>query len=890
MNSMRKELLTVRSAVLVVVIACLAGTHAKVRAEPRAPVGVDRAAVGRQADGTVVVPTNQVLTPAGLQVEFPGRPTDLALNPAGSVLAVMDATALVLIRVSDRVILQTLPLPNGAFAFAGITWAPDASAIYASGTRGVIRVAKITDGVATLVPPITLPSGTRAERGSFAAPGGLALSPDGATLYVCLNRLNTLGVVDVKRGQLVTQIPVGVAPYGVVIAGDRAYVSNWGGRRAAGGDVTADSSGTPVIVNPANGVATSGTVSVVDLAQNKEIATIAVGLHPCGLALSRDGRRLYVANANSDTVSVVNTANNAVMETISVSPAEGLPFGSAPNALALSPDERTLYVADGGNNAVAVVRLGGTANGGGSSAPSRVDGFIPTGWYPGSVLVSADGKLLFVANVKGVGSLSTPTSRAARKLSTGYARDASAHHVYDARGSVSIIPVPGAAALRSYTERVGVNNGLSFGLAALERGARSNQRVPVPLRKGQRSVFDHVIYIIKENRTYDQVFGDMPEGNGDPSLVQFGAEVTPNLHRLAREFVLFDNLYASGVCSADGHQWTDEAYVTDYVEKMYTGFERSYPSHGGDPLAYASSGFLWDNALSHHLTFRDYGEFASARIEPEGLSWASMYADYLALSAPGSTAQPEVQIHAVTTVDSLRPYLCPRFAGFLLPPDVYRAHEFIAELHQFEGKGELPNLMMVWLPNDHTAGMVPGMPTPRAMVADNDLAVGQVIEAISHSRFWPTTCIFVIEDDAQDGLDHVDGHRTVGLCVSPYTRRHVVDSTNYNQVSIVRTIELILGLPPMNQFDLSATPMASCFVGKPDFTPYRATPNRIPLNEMNPPLTALSGAQRYWALQSLAQPLEHADEADEDTMNRILWHSVKGCNTPYPQLASRRTP
>jgi len=830
----------------------------------------DRVTVGRQPDGRVVVPTNQVLDPAGFQVEFPGRPTDLALSPDGNLLAVMNSDSLVLMRVRDRAIMQTLPLPRGGHTFVGIVWAPDGSSIYTSGTKDEINRFKIQGGVATLEQAISLPG--PGGQGN-PVPGGVALSADGGTLYVCLSRNNTLGVVDTKSSVLKAEIAVGVAPYGVALSGQKAYVTNWGGRHPGEGDRVATTSGTPMVVDPATGVASSGTVSVVDLAQGKENSPFAVGLHPCGVVLNRDASRLFVANANSDTVSVIDAASNRTVETIAVAPEEGLPFGSAPNALALSPDGHTLYVANGGNNAVAVVRLGALAGGAEAEQVSRVVGFIPTGWYPGSVRVSDDGKAIFVANVKGVGSLNIPSGR-------DQPREQVAHNVHQALGSISIIPVPDAATLARYTKRVAQNNRQAIALSGARSDRPRGKPVPVPLRRGERSVFDHVVYIIKENRTYDQMLGDMPEGNGDPSLVHFGEEVTPNHHELAREFVLLDNFYCSGVLSADGHQWTDEAYVTDYLEKSFGGFERSYPYWGGDALAYASSGFLWDNALRHGRTFRDYGEFVLAEILPGQATWSEIYADYLA-------ATSKIKIRATTTVDSIRPYLCPTYIGFPNKvQDVYRAREFIKELREFDAKGELPNLIMMLLPNDHTAGTRPGYPTPRAAVADNDLALGRIVEAISHSRFWPKTCIFVVEDDPQAGLDHVDGHRSVAFVISPYTRRHAVDSDNYNQTSVVRTIELILGLPPMNQFDLSAAAMASCFAEKPVFTPYEAVPNRIPLDEMNPPLAALLGARKFWAMKSLALPLDDVDKADEDTLNRILWHSVKGYHTPYPQIAS----
>jgi hypothetical protein len=371
----------------------------------------------------------------------------------------------------------------------------------------------------------------------------------------------------------------------------------------------------------------------------------------------------------------------------------------------------------------------------------------------------------------------------------------------------------------------------------------------------------------------------MPEGNGDPSLVHFGEEVTPNHHKLAREFVLFDNFYCSGVLSADGHQWTNEAYVTDYIEKQFGGWVRSYPYWGNDPLAFAGSGFLWDNALEHGLSFRTYGEFVKAHIEPRGATFLDCYRDFM-------DGTGRIKIRAESPVKSLNPYVCKKTIGFpSVVPDVYRADVFIKELNAFEKNGALPNLCMMLLPNDHTTGTRPGYPTPRASVADNDLALGRIVDALSHSRFWKETCIFVVQDDPQAGVDHVDGHRTVALVISPYTRRGYVDSTMYTQPGMVKTIELQLGLPPMNINDLTAVPMRDCFTKTPDYKPYDAVPNNIPLDELNPQATSLSGPQRHWAELSMALPLDDIDMADEDTLNRILWHSVKGCDEPYPHLA-----
>jgi Phosphoesterase family len=430
------------------------------------------------------------------------------------------------------------------------------------------------------------------------------------------------------------------------------------------------------------------------------------------------------------------------------------------------------------------------------------------------------------------------------------------------------------------------NNRLTEAVSALAPPRADAVPRPVPRRHGEPSTFKHVLYIIKENRTYDQVFGDIERGEGDADLCIFGREVTPNHHKLVDEFALLDNFYCSGVLSADGHQWTDEAFVTDYIEKGFGEFLRSYPFDGGDALAYASSGFLWDNALAHKKSLRIYGEFvaASVRWKEAGRAGApnflDCYRDFI-----DSTGL--IDVRATATIKTIEPYLCPTAIGFpSIVPDVHRADQFINELKEFERQDSFPNLMIMLLPNDHTSGTAPGYPTPAASVADNDLALGRIVEAVSHSRFWAETCIFVVQDDPQNGFDHIDGHRTVALAISPHTRRGSLVSTNYNQTSMIRTIELILGLPPMNQFDASATPMFDCFADMPDLAPYVAVPNIIPLDQLNPPVASIQDpAQLHWARVSLEMPLDEVDEADEETLNRILWHAMRGRDDTYPAWA-----
>lgn len=817
-------------------------------------VAFHKAVVGPQEDGTYVVATTQRIDPAGESVAFEGRPVDLALSPDEGTLAVKNRHELVLIDVASREVTQKLRLPKGGSSWTGVAWARDGSMVWTTGTDGTFRsAARQEDGSFAWKDEFAMPE---PSVGGSPAPAGFAVDEDAGTAYVALSRSNSVAVVDLASGEVETEIAVGIAPYTALLLDGTLYVTNWGGRRPVDGDLTGPTSGSRAVVDPKTGIASSGTVSVIDTATRQVTVEIDVDLHPSGMVASPDGSRLYVANANSDTVSVIDTGTAAVVRRLGAKPLPELPFGSAPNALAISPDGGTLYVANGGNNAIAVIDLEA------SDGMRAVRGLIPTGWYPSAVLLSGDGGSLFVANTKGVGSRAT-------RREHGY-------NSHDYMGTVSFIPTPSSDVLAQHTLKAAANMRLPSMLRAMDAATVPARVVPVPTRPGETSVFKHVIYIIKENRTYDQIFGDMEQGNGDPSLCTFPREVTPNHHALAEQFVLLDNLYCNGTLSADGHMWTDEGYVTDYLEKSYGGFVRSYPYDGDDALAYASSGFIWDAVLRAGLTFRDYGEFVQAQIEPADATWTDIYNDYL-------NDTNEVSIRATTELHTLEPYLCPTYVGFPgKVQDVYRAREFIRELEGFEENGDLPNFTIMLLPNDHTVGAREGYPTPRAQVADNDLALGQIVEAVTKSRFWPETAIFVVQDDPQAGFDHVDGRRTVAMCISPYTKRGHVESTHYNQTSMLRTMELILGLPPMNQFDMAAIPMDACFTETPDFTPYSAVPNEIPLDEMNPPVSSLSGLAREYAELSNELPLDNIDEADEDTMNRIIWLSTMGDGVPYP--------
>ncbi len=860
--------------------------------------------VGRIGENRYRTPVNQILTPVGLQVELPGmRPQALALSPDGRLLATAGKThELVVLEPQSGKVLQRVLLPSekqveptpkavsehilqpdkeGQLSFTGLTFSPDGSRIYLANVDGSIKVFGVEKGGKVVglftmaLPPANAPR-RRAE-----IPAGLAVSRDGKRLYVALNLSNRLAELDSATGKVLRLWNVGVAPYGVELAGHRAYVSNWGGRRPDANDATGPAGqGTLVRVDPVRFIASEGSVSVIDLrlaeshsALRAPHSALLTGLHASGMALSPNGRWLVIANAGSDTLSVIDTRSDLLVETICARQNPADLFGAQPNALAFDKSGKRLFVCNGTQNAVAVFDL--------APGQSRLLGLIPVGWFPGAVVHDPRRNALYVANIKGVGST--------RALDPG---EHAGNNTHQYHGSLSLLKVPSARDLAAYTGAALAN--MRYPLlkeAALPPRAGQPPR-PVPQRAGEPSVFKHVVYIIKENRTYDQVLGDMKEGNGDASLCIFGERITPNQHKLVRQFVLLDNTYCSGILSADGHQWADTALATDYMERSFAGFPRSYPDgmedDDVDALAYSPGGFIWDNVIAHGKTLRDYGEFAitDARWKDPAKKDSPGFLDYY---RQFTSQTGEIEIRSRPAIESLRPYLVTNTVGWDLNiPDVFRAAQFIGELRQFEKRGDFPNLSIICLPNDHTSGTKARSPTPDAQVADNDLALGQIIEAISRSRFWPQTCIFVIEDDPQNGWDHVSGYRTTAYVASPYTRRGVTVGTHYNQTSLLRTIELILGLPPMNQLDATATPMSDCFTNTPDLTPFTALPSNIPLDQMNlEPRKVSDPLLRKDAYASARLPLDQPDQCPEDLLNRILWHALKGSQAPYPDWAVR---
>jgi DNA-binding beta-propeller fold protein YncE len=884
---------------LLVLTAVLAGCTG---IQPPATTPANTERVGRHAAGHTVTPVNQVLTPLGRLIELPGlRPQALALSPDGRLLITSGKSSELLVLDPDTAaIRQRVALPGdlrvepnpavaspnilepdkkGQLSFTGLIFSPDGRRIYLSNVNGSIKVFTVApDGRVAPSHSIPLPP-AGAPRRKEEIPSGLALSADGSRLYVCANLSNQLLELDPASGRVLRTFAVGVAPYDVVLTGDRAYVSNWGGRRPGAGDLTGPAGrGTLVRVSPETHIASEGSVSVIPLAPPAAAPAteILAGLHASALAVSPNGRYVVCANAGADTLSVIDTRTDRIVETIWMKPKPSELLGATPNALAFAPSGRQLYVANGTQNAVAVVNFDP------ADRESMLLGLIPVGWFPAALVFDARRGIIAAANLKG---LPEKKQRASGAPGEGFNSKQYA-------GSVSLIPTPATADLPKLSETVWRN---------LRREAVLEARLParpgqparvIPERIGEPSRIKHVVYVIKENRTYDQVFGALPLGKGDPSLCIFGEHITPNQHRMVRDFVLLDNTYCAGILSADGHQWSTTAFSTDYMERSFAGFPRSYPDGMGeddaDALAYSPAGFIWDNARRHGVTMRNYGEFMAPAVKwRDGRKGTP---DFLACYRTWQGASNEAVFASYPMVETLRPFSPTAYVGWEMSvPDQFRADFILRELRDYEARGDFPALTFICLPNDHTSGTKAGAPTPAACVADNDLAFGRIVEALSHSRFWKEMVIFGIEDDPQAGWDHVSGYRTTAYCISPYTRRSTVVSTQYNTTSIIRTMEQILGLPVMNQFDASATPMFDCFTETPDFTPFRALPSNIPLDQMNPKPAAIADPiLRRDALASARMNFREVDKAPEDELNRILWRAMKGSRVPYPAWAVTR--
>jgi YVTN family beta-propeller protein len=861
--------------------------------------------VGRQPDG-FETPVNQRVTPAGRQIELSGmRPNALALSPDGQLLVTSGLKQqLVVVDPASGRIRQHVPLPldeqmpaaqsvspgilqadeRARLSFTGLVFSPDGSRIYLANATGDIKVFGV-DRNHQVAPLFSLPLPlANAPKRRAEIPAGIAVSHTGKKIYVAFNLSNRLAELDAATGRVLRLWDVGVAPFDVVLAGHKIYVSNWGGRRPDADSVTGPAGQGMRARVDSRSIASEGSVSVIDLNGTNQ-SEIITGLRAGALALSPNGRWLVVANTGSDTLSVIDARTDKIADTICARANPADLFGAQPNALAFDKSGRKLFVCNGTQNAVAVFQFESAARFLGlipfhrfKPGESKMLGLIPAGWFPGSIAYDVRRKEIDVANIKSIGDL----KQKARVGAVGYGFNSRQYY-----GSLSLVPVPSQKELRAFTQTALADLRYPL-LAQASLPARPDQPAkPIPERVGEPSVFQHVIYIIKENRSYDQVLGDVKEGNGDADLCTFGERVTPNEHKIVQDFVLLDNTYCCSILSADGHQWADSAMATDYVEREFAGWPRSYPAGGfeggRDALAYSPAGFIWNDVLAHGKSVCDFGEFTSDQkhwknpARTNKIHFLDAYHDFL----NGSNA---IEYSCEPDLEALRPFIVTNTVGWDLDvPDVWRAAQFIKSLKQFEAADNLPNLVILWLPNDHTSAAKPGSPTPEAQVADNDLAVGQVVEAVSHGRFWKNTCIFAIEDDPQNGWDHVSGYRTTAYVASAYTKRGAVVNTQYNQTSLLRTMELMLGLPPMNQMDAAATPMLDCFTNTPDFAPFETVTNQVPLDEMNPAPRKIDDAQlRRDACVSAKLPLDKEDQCPEDVFNRILWRAAKGSSVAYP--------
>jgi YVTN family beta-propeller protein len=913
---LRRRAFLVLAAIAVTVTAAVGAAVAAVSGGN--PFGTHR--VGQTVRGAVLLPTNQWVSPLGRRIlDRNARLLSSTLSPNGTDVAALSWEdffgSLTIINVKTGQIVQQTALLTGpsravdpTVAADGPLYSPDGTTLWVPQSTYLDRFTiNPTTGAATQTADIALCGNGDVTSIACSAldaagaadgselPSGMALSPDGSKLYVALNGANKLGVIDTATNTVTNEILVGNAPRQVVLAdhGTVAYVSNEGGRPARPGQFTNLSDGTPIVASRVTGAATTGTVSVVNLTTGRETREITVGLQPTALYLR--GSALFVANSNDDSMSVINTATNRVAQTVGTNRVPGATVGSYANAITM-PNAGHVLVSIGRDNAIAEYRYRGL------SRPLTYQGLLPTDWYP--VQVQADpalGNAIVVTNDKGIGARGPEST-----INKGpYTTPATGHNTFDDTGSVTIFKLPSSAtALRRDTKIVFTDNAWNE-IPVINQGALDNVPTVIPRTIGRSSPIKHVVVIVKENRTYDQVLGDLGEGNGDPALAQFGRNVTPNLHALARRFGDPDNYYDEGTQSPDGHNWIVQAEANDYTEKEFGAFYRSYPFEGGDALVYQRDGFLWNAAERAGKSVQDFGEYAhNPYVEVPLPAWDEWYQDSLILQgdAKGPLPVPTHKYRTTSDIPSLNKILDPWYPNFQLGiPDQYRVDMWEPVFKHQEQTGHMPNLTFMWLMTDHTAGVGTGDPDPVAEAADNDLAVGRVVDTISHSRFWKSTAIFVLEDDAQNGVDHVDGHRTVLLPISPYSKPGV-DDQYYTQLNVVRTVEQILGIKPMNQEDHSAVPMYAAFTAKPNFAPFDVRTNRIPLTLGAPgyastitsgPLAgtgSVPASERHsyaaWAAWSRRQrfngPGAAPDTAKPALLNRLDWYSAHNWNVAYP--------
>jgi YVTN family beta-propeller protein len=899
--------------------------------------------VGPQTNGSWVVSSGQIINPAGTQVNLgiEVRAKAIALNPSlrthtAAVLTMGTSSsngngAVEVFDTQTGVVLQNY-IPAGgndpSGSYSGIAYSADGTHLVFSQDSSNVTIANVnakgllSDNAQIGVPPNNSfiacfpnspPAAYANPCGSFYSsytsyPGGVAVSHDGASAYALLNQNDTLTQIDLTTLQQGTQIRVGNAPHSIVINknGTTAYVSNEGGRAATEADFQINSAGTEIVADPVVGAAITGTVSVVDLPSMTVTANIATGLHPTGMAFY--GQYLLVANTYSDTVTVINTNTNTVAWTISLGLPIGVPgagepiYGAAPNSIAVDAKAGVAYVALYNANAVAVVDLS-------KGATKPVLGMIPVAYAPSSVVLDAASNVLLVANDKGIG---TRDSFECDHGVCGY-------NTHQDNGTVSIVPVPNSTTLAAMTTDVYDYNHWNriSNIETASGGSPHATPVAIPERIGAPSLIKHVFMIIRENRTYDQMLGDVAAGNGDASLAVFGdgsaaggTPVSPNVHALVTRFPLLDNFYDPSRQSADGHQWIMEGMAPYADDIQSPDWVRSYPGgNAGDALAYQNKGFLFSEAAAAGLPVKIYGEYVEndTFLQPNGStnepSWSQFYADSQCFeggpdcAAPGTPGEKTLYyqntVQAQSSLPAVYNHLIKNFPQFDLGiPDQFRVDLWQQDFNSDVKAGTVPALSLLWVMDDHTGGP----PVPIAEEADNDLAVGRIIDYISHSNVWSSSAIFIEEDDAQNGVDHVDGHRSPGYVVSPYAVQYgATDHTYYSQVNMTRTIEQILGLPPMNQFDLTASPMRTDFTNTPpsdNFLPWTHVPNQVPLTEGvtasaadaagSPKVKALRAGWLQKKAQIFAGKLTKPDSEDPDTVNHLNWYMTTGFTRPYP--------
>ncbi|MFY9926351.1 MAG: alkaline phosphatase family protein [Opitutaceae bacterium] len=796
--------------------------------------GPDGSAVpGPQPDGYTLLHNQRLIHPVGDQVPLGDFPVGMAVNPLGTAAAVLHAGygrhEIRMVDLASKSVFASVALREG---FGGVGFSPDGRTLLCSGgSEGVLHRFRFSGGHLAALPDVRV-----AGREDGGVVAGFALSRDGGSAVVAIAYDNRVVRVDLPGGAIrwtaLVGREVGRRPRPSV---DALAPNETGGVRG----LIEDADPLNVVWDEPRHRAYASlwgesSVAVIDSADGRVVARWPTGLHPNEMVLSRDGR-LFVSNGGLNTVSVLDVSDGAVTEVLCSSSSPGDLPGATPDSLALAPDGRTLYVANAYTDSIAVFDVGTRGSG-------RPLGFIPTGWFPSSVRLTPDGRTLLVLCARGLEARpSALVGGAWRKITGLYA------------GSLGVVPLPrGDAFARAMAQWTGIAERCRPAAPAPPSAGS-----PIPAHPGDPTPIRYVVYVIKENRTYDQVLGDLVQGNGDPALCLFPERVTPNIHALARQFVLLDNFYANAEVSASGHEWSMAGYSAEFVERSWPveyGHHSSthvpYPSEGDYAAAVPALGYLWDRAAAAGVSYRSYGEFTHN---------------------PSRAGDP-----VWTNMPALKGHVDPLFRGWDIDyPDRLRADEFIAQLHRFEAQGEMPRLQILRLPQDHTAGAKAGSRTPEAMVADNDLALGRVVEALSRSRFWKETAVFCVEDDSQSGPDHVDAHRTLALVAGAFVRRGAVDSTPYTTCSMLRTIELILGLEPMSQFDAAAAPMRACFQPAPDLAPFKALAAGVSTESLNP-------SRGRGAEASARFDFSREDLVDDQELNRVIWAAVRGGASRMP--------